>query len=148
MASCARPALLACALLLLVPALAGASRTEQRVLAEINDFRAANGVPPVRQSRSLGRSAGRFATHILRVDRVHHHRKIWASSRFRTAGETLASESGNRRDARRVVQLWASSEAHRHVLLNPRFTWGGVGRRYGRLGRARTTVWVLQVGRR
>lgn len=154
MASCARAAVLACALLLLAPALAlggasaGASVTERRALAEINDFRVANGVPPVRPSRSLARSAGRFATHILRVDRLHHHSEVWTTSRFRTAGENLAAQPGNRRDAGRALKRWASSPAHRHILLNPRYTWGGVGREYGRLGRKRATVWVLQLGRR
>ncbi|MEX2195439.1 MAG: CAP domain-containing protein [Thermoleophilaceae bacterium] len=148
MASCLRPALMACALLLAAPAFAGASETERRVLAEINDLRAANGVEAVRRSRSLARSAGRYATHILRVDRAHHHSQVWASSRFRLTGENIAWESGSRRDAERVVTLWAESASHRKVLLDPRFTWGGVGREYGRLGSRRATVWVVHLGRR
>ena len=147
MASRLRTAIIACALLLLTPAFAEASKTERRVLNEINDYRAAHGVRPVRSSRSLGSSAGRFARHILRTG-PHHHRHIGTSRRFRLAGENIAWQPGRRRAAGRVVRMWANSPAHRRVLLNPRFTWGGVGREYGRLRGRRTTTWVLHLGRK
>lgn len=137
-----------CALLAATASPAVASDTERRVLAEVNSFRAAHGVDPVRTSFSLARSAGRYGEHILRTNRPHHHRYVWASRRFRLAGENIAWEHGNQRDAARVVQLWASSAAHRRVMLDRRFRWGGVGREYGRLGRPAATVWVLHLGRK
>lgn len=143
-----RAALVAGLLCLTFAAGASASTTERRMLAEINDYRAAHGVRPVRASRSLARSSGRFSRHILRSDRVHHHRRASTSRRFRFSGENIAWQRGKRRGTGSVVRMWANSPAHRRVMLNPRFAWGGVGREYGRLGSRRATVWVLHLGRR
>lgn len=137
-----------CALLAATASPAVASDTERRVLAEINSFRAAHGVAPVRTSFSLARSAGRYGEHILRTNRPHHHRYVWANRRFRLAGENIAWEQGGRRDPAHVVQLWAASASHRRVMLDPRFRWGGVGREYGSLGSRRATVWVMHLGRK
>ncbi len=155
MASWPRRAALTCALLLAVlavpaavPHSAAASRVERAVLAEINQYRAANGVAPVRYSRGLARSARRHSAHILRADRPHHDRHVSARGRYRLLGENIAWEYGNRRNAARVVQMWAGSASHRQVMLNPRFRLGGVGRVYGRLGRRAATIWTFRVGRK
>lgn len=149
MASPLRAALLACALILLLsPAPASASTTERRVLAEVNALRAAHGVAPLRYSRSLNRSAGRQAVHILRVNRFRHDRRFQASRRFDLRGEDLAWQPGKRRRAGTVVRMWRASDSHRRVLLDPRFRWGGIGREYGRLGSRRATVWVIHLGAR
>lgn len=135
-------------LLAAVPTTTIASRSERRVLAEVNDYRVAHGVPELRRSRSLARSAGRYALHLLRTDEMHHHDRVWASSRFALAGENLAWQPGRRARASTVVRRWADSPPHREVLLHPRLRYGGVGREYGMLGSRRATVWVLHVGAR
>ena len=152
MASSLRRAALACALILLVPALPAAtaapSRAERAVLAQVNQYRAAHGVAPVRLSRNLSSSARSHSKRILRVDRPHHRRHISARGRWRLLGENIAWLPGRRRAASRVVRMWAGSSAHRRVMLNPRFRLGGVGRVYGRLGRRGATVWTLHLGRK
>ena len=155
MASWPRLTALACALLLAVlavptavPTSAAASGAERAVLAEVNRYRAAHGVSPVRYSRTLSRSAGRHSTHILRVNRPHHDHHISVRGRYRLLGENIAWLRGKRRSAARVVRMWAGSASHRGVMLNPRFSRGGVGRKYGRLGRRAATVWTLHLGRK
>ena len=152
MASCLRRAALACALILLVPAVPAAtaapSGAERAVLAQVNQYRAAHGATPVRLSRSLSSSARRHSKRILRVNRPHHRRRISARGRWRLLGENIAWLRGNRRSAARVVRMWAGSASHRQVMLNPRFRLGGVGRVYGRLGRRAATVWTLHLGRK
>ena len=134
------------------PATAGpearASRAEARLVAAVNDYRAERGLKRLRRSGRLSSSADRFARHILRSDRLHHHRRIWGSSGFRWIGENLAWTPGRGTDPRRVVALWAGSASHRRVLESRRLRWIGAGREYGRLGRSRGSVWVLHVGGR
>jgi hypothetical protein len=51
------------------PAIAGASvPAEKKMLRKVNGARGAHGLRPLRASRSLGRSAGRYAHWMLRAD--------------------------------------------------------------------------------
>ena len=80
---------------LLVPAATASARGS--LANDINNFRAANGVHKLRVSRSLNRSATRYARHLIRTDRFGHASHIQASRRFRALGEVLAFRPGWRK---------------------------------------------------
>ena len=139
-------AVLACAALLL-PASAAQANPAHAVVTKVNSYRVANGLPPLRLSRSLSRSSYAYARHLMRANRFGHSSRIRASSRFRMLGENLAFSWGKRRSARIPVGGWSRSAAHRAVLLNRKFRYIGVGRVAGRFGSRRATIWVLHAGR-
>ena len=130
---------------MLVPA---SSASAGSLTHSINKFRAHNGVHKLRVSRSLNRSAARYARHLIRTDRFGHASHIQASGRFRALGEVLAYRPGWRKSGRFAVRMWARSGGHRSTLLSRRFNRIGAGRARGRFGRRLVTIWVVQVGRR
>jgi uncharacterized protein YkwD len=140
-------AVLACAAVFLVPASPAQANPAHAVVAKVNAYRAANGLPPLRLSRSLSRSSYAYAQHLMRADRFGHAAHIRASSRFRMLGENLAFSWGRRKSARIPVRGWSRSAPHRAVLLNRKFRYVGVGRVSGRFGSRRATIWVLHAGR-
>ena len=115
---------------------------------DINNFRAANGVHKLRVSRSLNRSATRYARHLIRTDRFGHASHIRASRRFRALGEVLAYRPGWRKSGRFALRMWSRSGSHRSTLLSRRFGHVGAGRARGRFGGRLVTIWVVQVGSR
>jgi uncharacterized protein YkwD len=115
---------------------------------QINQFRAANGVHKLRVSRSLNRSATRYARRLIRTDRFGHASRIQASSRFSSLGEVLAYKPGWRKSGRSALRMWMRSGGHRSTLLMRRFSHIGAGRARGRFGGRLVTIWVVQVGRR
>jgi uncharacterized protein YkwD len=130
------------------PAIAGASaRAEKKMLRKVNAARGAHGLRPLRASRSLGGSAGRYAHWMLRADYFGHQPRIRASSRYSRLGENLAWHPGRSPRVRFTVRAWLRSPPHRALMLSSGFRWLGAGVARGRLqGRAATT-WVLQFGR-
>ncbi|HEX5910700.1 MAG TPA: CAP domain-containing protein [Thermoleophilaceae bacterium] len=132
---------------MLLPASAAQANPAHAVVAKVNSYRAANGLPALRLSRSLSRSSYAYARHLMRSDRFGHSSHIRASSRFNMLGENLAFSWGKRRSARIPVRGWARSAPHRAVLLNRKFRYVGVGRVAGRFGSRRATIWVLHAGR-
>jgi uncharacterized protein YkwD len=145
------PALLACAvtagatLLLSSPAAAG---PEREAIDALNDVRRANGLAPLRVSKGLSRSSGRYALRMLRHDFFGHGSSIDVPGRFRSAGETLAYHTGWKARPRRTVRRWMASPGHRAVLLSPGFRWVGMGLARGRLGSSVATTWVAHLGSR
>ena len=137
---------LACAAMLL-PASPAQANPAHAVVAKVNSYRAANGLPPLRLSRSLSRSSYAYARHLMRADRFGHSSHIRASSRFHMLGENLAFSWGKRRSAGIPVRGWARSASHRALLLSRQFRFVGVGRSVGRFGSRRATIWVLHAGR-
>ena len=137
---------------LLVPASAASARRSgnpARDLAhQINDFRAANGAPKLRISRSLSRSSYRYARQLIQADRFSHSSRIQASRRFRMLGEVLAFQRGWRVRRKFPLGAWQRSGGHRTTLLSRGYRYIGVGRAKGRFGGRLTTIWVAQVGRR
>jgi uncharacterized protein YkwD len=119
-----------------------------RLTADINNFRASNGVHKLRVSRSLNRSATRYARHLIRTDRFGHASRIRASRRFRALGEVLAFRPGWRKSGRYALRMWSRSGSHRSTLLSGRFRHIGAGRARGRFGGRLVTIWVVQVGAR
>jgi len=121
---------------------------EARAIESVNQIRAANGLAPLRASKSLARSAGAYSRYMLNNNFFGHQTQIRVASRFRMAGETLAWHSGLRPGPRQTVRQWMNSPPHRVVLMSPAFRMVGMGMERGRLGGRATTMWVAHFGRR
>jgi uncharacterized protein YkwD len=118
------------------------------MVAKVNQVRASHGLPPVRASRSLNRSSGRYARKLMARDVMQHARRIQASSRFQRLGEVIGIHRGWRARRSRMLRGWLRSPGHRFVLLNPSLRYIGVGKARGRFGRRLATIWVVQMGAR
>ena len=115
-----------------VPAYAAANRAERAIVRLVNAERARYGLPRVRLSGALTRSAQRHSWQCLRSDSMSHSA---SHVRARATGEVLAwSQRGAGSGARSIVQMWMRSSAHRAIVLNGRFRRIGVGRVRGKLG--------------
>lgn len=148
----ARPVLLAICVsvalaVLAAPVSAQAASPARAMTNEINKVRARNGLPALRHSRSLDRSANRYSHFLMRRNFLGHMSRIRASSRFSRLGETLALHRGWRARVRSTVRRWMHSPSHRRALLSPGFRWAGAGKARGRFGRMRATIWTVQLGR-
>jgi uncharacterized protein YkwD len=137
--------LLAFVLLCPSPAAAGSSNA---MVQKVNQYRASHGVHGVRISRSLNRSAARYARRMLRHGYFGHAGRIQVSRRFRRAGEVLAMHPGRRALIGHTVNSWANSPGHAQILLDGAFTWAGAGKATGRYHGRKWTFWVVHVGRR
>jgi streptogrisin C len=134
-------------LALAVPAAAQAGSEPDPILDGVGDARARHGLAPLRASHSLRRSASAFAGRLMRTQRFAHAKRIHASSRFHTLGETLAIRMGARRwRPCAVVRAWLRSAGHRALLLSPAFRYAGAGYSHGRFGGRRAVIWVLHLG--
>lgn len=140
----------------------GSSRhdpTERRIVRLINKNRAVWGLPPVRMSRALGRSADAHSRDMLRRNFFAHNssngtpfdRRVRHYRRATRIGENLAYVPRRKRrggQARSVVGMWMASPAHRDVILSRGFRRIGVARRTGRLGSMRVTVFTADFSSR
>lgn len=161
------------ALILLAPASAAAlrpataraatepTRAEKRVIAAINEQRAAAGLAKLRFRVSLTNAARAHVrdiaarevlTHVsdngwTLVERVRHYGYSAVDCSYWKVGETLACATAGTAAARprAIVALWMLSAAHRDILLTPRFRDIGVGIVRGDDGMRYFTV---DVGRR
>jgi len=129
------------------PQAQAASAPEKRLLQLVDSTRKAHGLPALRDSSSLCRSARHQSRFMLVHDRFGHLARIRASARFRTKGEALAMYTGWRLRPAAVLRLWLSSPRHRSIVLSRRVRFAGVGASRGRFGRQRMTTWTLQTGR-
>lgn len=125
-----------------------ASTPDRRMVREINEFRGANGRPPLRFSGSLDRSAQRQARWVIDEDRFSHRSSIHASPSFDRLGEVLEIHSGSDPYVAGAVRGWRRSPGHRRVLLDPSFRFVGPGRSVGDFRGREMTVWAVQVGAR
>lgn len=127
--------------------------TEKRVVRLINRNRMYWGLPKVRVSRPLQRSADYHSRDMLRGNFFAHsssnglsfHRRVRRFKRgANRVGENLAYVPRRRRGAhaRQIVTMWINSPTHRAVLFNRSFRRIGIARRTGSLGRLRATVWT------
>lgn len=140
---------MALAVVLLAPAppAQGASAKTQMV-RKVNQFRNSNGVSGVHTSRSLSRSAKRYARRMLRRGYFGHAGRIHTSPRFSAAGEIIAMHPGRRARVSRTVRMWANSPGHRAIMLDRRFDWVGAGKVSGRYHGHRYSFWVVHFGKR
>jgi uncharacterized protein YkwD len=122
---------------LVVPAAASAQAADKpaAVIRAINAQRSANGLPPVRRSRSLAAAARAHSAHMVARRRFSHgdfatriRHTSWARRQgIWAAAETLAWGTGRRGTPAGVVDAWMQSPEHRQIVLDPRFRVVGVG---------------------
>jgi uncharacterized protein YkwD len=129
-------------------------RVEKRIVRLINHQRAQRGLPRVRISRALNRSANYHCSDMLRHDFFAHtssngvsmgHR-VASFRRSREIGENLAY--ARRGGARRIVRMWMHSPGHRAMILHRPFRRIGIARRKGTLGTIRTMVYTADFATR
>lgn len=121
-------AMLACTAVLgaAAPAESAPTRIEKRLVAKINDVRAAHGVRKVRIGGNLRRAAHRWAVRLLRSDSFYH-----ARLRSGTA-ENLAWATCSWASPRKIVRMWMGSPSHRSVMLDRSARYVGPGVAVGR----------------
>jgi uncharacterized protein YkwD len=115
-------------------------RAERSAIRHINAFRAHHGLPGLRRSRALNRSAERHSTDMWRraffghssSDGTPFHLRVRRFVGDGSVGETLAWLSRHRGVGRTVVRMWIDSPPHRAILLERGFRRVGVARRHGR----------------
>ena len=127
-------------------------RAERALLREVNQVRRAHGLPALRPSRRLQRSADYHCWDMLTANFFAHassngtsfERRVSRYTRKRRIGENLAyvpSRNG-RHAATQVVQMWLNSPVHRAALLSPEFSRVGLARRIGKWGDFRVAVYT------
>ncbi len=141
--TCCAVALAACAAAAPTPAMA---KTPPMV-EKINSVRAAHGLEPLRASPYLRRSSRRWGTYLINTGQFGHL-GVRASRRFPYVGEVLSYHGGWRPRRSATVRGWLESPGHRAALLSPSFDSVGAAFARGRIGGRRTTIWVVQFGRR
>jgi uncharacterized protein YkwD len=130
----------------------GVDRVERRVVALVNANRAAAGLPGLRLSRRLARSADAHSRDMARRGFFSHGssdgrsfasrvRRYAAARRY---GENLAYVPRSARGglAERVVAMWMNSPPHRAEILTPGFRRVGVARRGGRIAGIRAILFT------
>lgn len=136
---------------------AGHDATERRIIRLINKNRAFFNLPALRKTRALGRSADAHSRDMLRSNFFAHsssngtpfERRVRRYRRAGRIGENLAYVRKRRGgQARTVVGMWMHSPAHRAVILNRSFRRIGIGRKRGRLGSMRATVFTADFASR
>jgi uncharacterized protein YkwD len=137
---------LLCALLV-VPADA-AARPRDQMLAKVNAYRVAYGVPRLHEVASLDRSARRYARWMLRHQHFGHDNHIHVSRRFRFVGEVLAYHSGRYPGVKLMFNAWKNSSEHAAILRDRTYVDGGFGFAEGWLNGRAVTVWVGHLARR
>jgi uncharacterized protein YkwD len=141
-------ALVACLIVPALPAAPAAASAESRMLDKINSYRAKHGLPKVRRSKSLTRSAERYSWKMMRSGYFGHAGRIHASSSYRRLGEILAYTSGLRPKASDAFRMWLNSGGHRAVIMDRGFRYAGVGAASGRFQGRKATLWTVHFGSR
>jgi uncharacterized protein YkwD len=117
-------AMLACAatLGLAAPTVGAApTRMEKRLVAKINDARAAQGLRQLRIGYRLARGGHRWSLYLLRADSFYHARLASATA------ENLAWGTCSYMSPAVAVRMWLGSSAHRRNLLDASARYVGTG---------------------
>ncbi|MDY8107988.1 CAP domain-containing protein [Fulvimarina sp. 2208YS6-2-32] len=95
-------------------------------LASVNQFRAQNGLGPLRYSAKLDQASTRQARAMAAEDRMSHSVEGKLSSRVSQYGYSWGSIAENIAygypDTARAMTGWKNSAGHRKNILNPRVT--------------------------
>lgn len=131
------------------PGLASAPANEVEALLDAaNEARARHGVPPLRLSPGLTRSATAYAEHLMRHGVFGHAGTLSAPGSFNRLGEALELHPGRAAHPRRTVRRWLASYSHRVLLLSRGFRYAGAAAVRGRFRGRTSTIWVLRLGGR
>jgi uncharacterized protein YkwD len=141
-------ALAAIATVALVPDTASGASPTRTMVRKINAYRVAHGLPRLRVSGSLKKSARDYSRRLMRRGVFAHAGRIQASRRFRTLGEILEIHYDRHARASFAFRRWLGSRSHRAAILTPSFRWVGAGRTAGRFRGHSATIWVVHFGRR
>jgi uncharacterized protein YkwD len=139
--------LAACLLVPAAPASAGRS-AESQMLNKINSYRAGHGLPKVRRSKSLTRSAERYSWKQMNSGYFGHSNRIQASSKYSRLGEILAWSQGGSARVNNTFRMWLNSSGHRAVIMDRGFRYAGAGRASGNFRGDTATIWTVQFGSR
>jgi len=105
----------------------------QQVLKLVNDFRAENGLPPVKLDDRMNQAAQKHSDFMAETAQISHtgrngskaHERMTAEGvSWRTAAENVAA---GQQTPEQVVQDWINSPGHRANLLNADATIMGLG---------------------
>jgi uncharacterized protein YkwD len=138
---------------------------EARVIQELNTIRVAHGLPRLKRSTALGRSAVGHSVAMATVGffthESHDGTPFWRRvqnaygprTKGWTVGENLAMFGGVEPTAPQIVEAWMASPPHRANVLRSLFREAGVGVVFnpaagGVFGGEPTWVVTLDVGRR
>ncbi|MHA7302106.1 CAP domain-containing protein [Pseudarthrobacter raffinosi] len=102
------------------------------VFNEINNYRAANSLAPVKYHPTVAGMAQEWSDSIASRDVIEHRASFWTDPRALSpnngAGEVIAIRTD--RNAAQLVEWWKNSEGHNAMLLDPRFNVMGAGISY------------------
>jgi uncharacterized protein YkwD len=118
------------------------------MLSKINAYRAQHGLPKVRRSKSLTRTAERYSWKQMRSGHFGHSNRIQASGKYRRLGEILAWSQGSSARVSHTFRMWLNSAGHRAVIVDRGFRFAGAGRASGRFQGRSATIWTVQFGSR
>lgn len=99
---------------------------EKRLVARINDARAARGLRRLRIGPRIQRGSHDWARHLIRADAFYHARLGFGTS------ENIAWGSCSWMSAGRMVRMWLGSAPHRANLLDRSVHYVGAGVSAGR----------------
>ena len=112
------------------------TRTEQSLLAAVNDVRAEHNLRPLQVDPHLVEAARAHSTTLLRANVFEHgsfaDRIVQHGARGPAFGENLAWGTGRLASARSIVNAWMASPGHRANLLRPGWNRIGIGALSGR----------------
>ncbi|MDQ5862715.1 MAG: CAP domain-containing protein [Actinomycetota bacterium] len=101
------------------------------VFNEINRYRAANSLAPVKYHATVAGMAQEWSNSIASRDVIEHRASFWTDPRAlnpSSAGEVIAIRTD--RNAAMLVEWWKTSPGHNAMLLDPRFNVMGAGISY------------------
>jgi uncharacterized protein YkwD len=99
---------------------------EKRLVARINDARAARGLRRLRVGAGIQRAAHRWAGYLIRADSFYHGQMAPGTS------ENIAWGTCRMLRPARMVRLWLNSSGHRANLLDRSARYIGAGASAGR----------------
>ncbi len=140
--------LAACLIVPAITAAPAAASAESQMLQKINAYRAKHGLPGIRRSKSLARSAERYSWKMLRNGYFGHQSRIAASSKYRRLGEILAYTAGTRPRVGEAFRMWLNSPGHKALIVDRGFRYMGAGVASGRFRGRRATLWTVHFGAR
>jgi len=129
-----------------LPAYAQASPAEDAMVGAINEARQSRGLPGLRESPLLSRSAASYSRYMIARDFFGHLSAVRMSTRFSLRGEILAWHSGANPRVRPTLRSWLASPAHRTVILHSRMRYVGAGLARGQFGGRTSSVWTVHFG--